>query len=181
MASSSAFVPFQLIAPPTTGYAGGNSTAAFDGADNGRSSPTAPSSDDDRRVSQGALTDNDDELMSDILFYARLHQMAVPTVFCLIIVVGVVGNSLVVGVTLSRPKIRSSTVGLLLLNLAASDLLFLIVCVPFMTYHYVADTWRLGEVTCKLAQYTLYVTVYVTVYTLVAIAVLRWLSIELNI
>lgn len=113
-------------------------------------------------------------ILAEIHFYSVLHKRVVPAVFCLIIAVGLIGNSLVVGVTLSRRKMRSSTVSLLLLNLAASDLLFLVVCVPFMAYHFAADNWVLGDAACKLAQYTLYVTVYVTVYTLVAIAIIRY-------
>jgi len=70
-----------------------------------------------------------------------------------------------------------TTVNLLLLNLAVSDVLFLVVAVPFMAYHYAADNWLIGDVACKLSHFVLYVTVYVTVYTLVAIAVVRLVSI----
>jgi len=54
-----------------------------------------------------------------------------------------------------------------------SDLIFSVVCVPFIAYHYAADNWTIGIVTCKLSQYLIYVTTYVTVYTLVAVAVVR--------
>jgi hypothetical protein len=70
-----------------------------------------------------------------------------------------------------------STVNLLLLNLAISDLLLLTVCVPFVTYHYAADTWDIAEFFCKLWQFVLGVTIYVTMYTLVAISVVRFLTI----
>jgi allatostatin receptor len=105
-------------------------------------------------------------------FYVALYKFTVPIVFCVIIFVGVVGNLIVVYVTLARRKMRT-TVNLLLLNLAASDLIFLMVCVPFMAYHFAADNWLVGDAACKLSQYVLFVTVYVTVYTLVAIAVDR--------
>ena len=70
-----------------------------------------------------------------------------------------------------------TTVNLLLLNLAVSDVIFLVVAVPFIAYHYAADNWLIGDVACKLSHFVLYVTVYVTVYTLVAIAVVRFVSI----
>lgn len=89
---------------------------------------------------------------------------------------GLVGNSLVIVVTLTQQKMRTS-VNLFLLNLAFSDLTFLVVCVPFMAYHYAAENWLIGEAACKLSQYILYVTVYVTVYTLVSISVARFLHI----
>jgi len=108
----------------------------------------------------------------EIFFYFVLHKLTVPTVFSIIILVGLLGNLLVIGVTLSRHKMWT-TVNLLLLNLAVTDIIFVVVCVPFMAYHYAADNWLVGDSVCKLSQFVLYVTVYVTVYTLVAIAVIR--------
>ena len=109
----------------------------------------------------------------ELVFYFVLYKITVPTVFGVIILVGLVGNLLVVGVTLSRHKMWT-TVNLLLLNLAVTDVIFVLVCVPFMAYHYAADNWLMGDVVCKLSHFFLYVTVYVTVYTLVAIAVIRY-------
>jgi len=54
------------------------------------------------------------------------------------------------------------------------------VCVPFIAYHYAADNWTIGSVTCKLSQYLVYVTTYVTVYTLVAIAIVRVCKVTLS-
>ena len=51
--------------------------------------------------------------------------------------------------------------------------MFSVVCVPFIAYHYAADNWTVGSITCKLWQYLTYVTTYVTVYTLVAVAIVR--------
>jgi allatostatin receptor len=112
----------------------------------------------------------------EYMFYVVVYKWLVPALFGLIIAIGVVGNSLVVVVTLCSRRMRT-TVNVLLLNLAASDLTFLLVCVPFIAYHYAADNWTIGNVACKLSQYVLYVTVYVTVYTLVAIAVVRFVRI----
>ena len=122
---------------------------------------------DDQSSVDEVLLDED-----ELLFYFALYKVTVPTVFGVIILVGVLGNLLVIGVTLSRHKMWT-TVNLLLLNLAVTDIIFVLVCVPFMAYHYAADNWLIGEAACKLSQFFLYVTVYVTVYTLVAIAVIR--------
>lgn len=113
---------------------------------------------------------------ADISFYVYLYKVTTPVLFALIMLTGLVGNSLVIFVTLTQQKMRTS-VNLFLLNLAFSDLTFLVVCVPFMAYHYAAENWLIGEAACKLAQYLLYVTVYVTVYTLVSISVARFLHI----
>ena len=118
----------------------------------------------------------DEDFEDDVLFYTILHKVVVPVMFGLIISVGVVGNALVVYVTLTCRAMKTA-VNLLLLNLAFSDILFLVVAVPFIAYHYVADNWLIGDVACKLSHFVLYATVYVTVYTLVAIAVVRFVSI----
>ena len=112
----------------------------------------------------------------DIEFHFAFYKVTVPVLYGLITLLGLVGNLLVVFVILSNSKMRS-TVNLLLLNLAVSDLLLLTVCVPFVTYHYAADTWDIAEFFCKLWQFVLGVTVYVTMYTLVAISVVRFLTI----
>jgi len=119
-----------------------------------------------------AIVNLDDEL----LFHNILYKVVVPVMFGLIIGVGLVGNALVVYTTLTSRAMKT-TVNLLLLNLALSDVLFLVVAVPFIAYHYAADNWLIGDVACKLSHYVLYVTVYVTVYTLVAIAIVRFVSV----
>lgn len=113
---------------------------------------------------------------SDLLFYIYVYKIATPVLFALIIFTGLIGNSLVVCVTLTQKRMRT-TVNLFLLNLAFSDLTFLVVCVPFIAYHYAADNWLIGDAVCKLSQYIFYVTVYVTVYTLVSISVARFLHV----
>lgn len=113
---------------------------------------------------------------AELLFHNILYKVVVPVMFGLIIGVGVIGNALVVYVTLTCHAMKT-TVNLLLLNLAFSDVLFLVVAVPFIAYHYAADNWLIGDVACKLSHFVLYATVYVTVYTLVAIAVVRFVSV----
>lgn len=56
---------------------------------------------------------------------------------------------------------------------ASSDLTFVVICIPFIAYHYAAENWTIGDLTCKLYQFLVYVTTYVTVYTLVAVAAVR--------
>jgi len=58
--------------------------------------------------------------------------------------------------------------------------MFSVVCVPFIAYHYAADNWMIGSITCKLSQYLTYVTTYVTVYTLVAVAIVRVCKVTLS-
>lgn len=57
----------------------------------------------------------------EVQFYVALHEITAPTIFAVIILVGLLGNLLVIGVTLSRRKMWT-TVNLLLLNLDKSGL-----------------------------------------------------------
>lgn len=109
----------------------------------------------------------------DALFYHYLWTYITPTIFSLIMLVGVAGNTLVLYVILSKPAMRTVT-NLLLVNLACADLSFLLIGAPFTAYKYAALTWGLGNVMCKVFKYFTYVPACVTVYTLVAISAQRY-------
>ena len=109
-------------------------------------------------------------------FYFYLWTYVVPAIFGVIIVVGTAGNSLVIYCIVSRKAMRTVT-NLLLLNLAVSDIAFLLIVVPFTAYKYAASSWPFGDLACKFIKYLLYVTSYVTVYTLVAVSALRFLTV----
>ena len=121
----------------------------------------------------------DEEVVNRLLFYYVLWTFVCPIIFSLIIAAGTVGNALVIYVILSRTALQTVT-NILLLNLAVSDIAFLLICVPLTAYKYVAATWPFGDLMCKVVNYVIYVTAYVTVYTLVAISVLRYLTVVHN-
>ena len=60
----------------------------------------------------------------------RFRVTVIPVIYSLVVVVGCVGNSLVLVVIACNRTLRDST-NVLIGNLAVSDLLFLIFCVPF--------------------------------------------------
>jgi len=119
--------------------------------------------------------DEDDDADSSAYIHLLLVYVA-PSLFCLISIVGVIGNSFVIYVITSTAHMRASATNLLLLNLAVADLYFLIVCAPFMAYKYATLSWTFGDMACKLVGFSTYTSSYVTVYTLVAISVLRYIS-----
>ncbi|KAK2141589.1 hypothetical protein LSH36_1073g00035 [Paralvinella palmiformis] len=108
-----------------------------------------------------------------------LYSMVVPVLFGLTTLIGVIGNTLVIYVILSKQKMRTVT-NLLLLNLAIADLSFVTICPPFTAYQFATYQWPFGNVACKLMHYLLNVTAYVTVYTLVLISVIRYMTIVHN-
>ncbi|ELU06086.1 hypothetical protein CAPTEDRAFT_45060, partial [Capitella teleta] len=111
-----------------------------------------------------------------MLFVYYMWTYVGPAILGLIFVVGVIGNSLVITVILSKQSMRTVT-NFLLLNLAVADMAFLVVCIPFTAHKFITMKWIFGDTACKVVQYFVYVTAYITVYTLVAISALRYMTI----
>ena len=61
-------------------------------------------------------------------------------------------------------------------NLAISDLLFVIICIPSTAISYARD-WPFGDVFCRLFQYINYVTCYGSVITLILLSLDRYLAV----
>ena len=56
--------------------------------------------------------------------------------YSITMIVGIIGNSLVLLTVLLQPKMQSTT-NILILNLAIAELLFILICVPFTGVNYV--------------------------------------------
>ncbi|XP_055606216.1 allatostatin-A receptor isoform X2 [Uranotaenia lowii] len=70
-----------------------------------------------------------------------------------------------------------STTNLLIINLAAADLLFVIFCVPFTATDYILSEWPFGILWCKFVQYMIVVTAHASAYTLVLMSLDRFLAV----
>ncbi|CAL1529230.1 unnamed protein product, partial [Lymnaea stagnalis] len=103
-------------------------------------------------------------------------RIIVPTIFGVICVLGVFGNSMVIIVVLTDKHMRNTT-NILILSLAVADLLFLVCCVPFTAVNYAINVWPFGNFGCKLIQYAKYVTAYASVYTLVIMTISRYIAV----
>nr|QVK45655.1 G protein-coupled receptor [Proales similis] len=97
--------------------------------------------------------------------------------FGITIIVGIVGNLLVLLTIVLRKQMRSTT-NILILNLAVAELLFILLCVPFTGLNYVLSVWYFGDVICKVVQYTSNVTAYVIILSLVLMSLDRYLAIR---
>jgi len=67
-----------------------------------------------------------------------LYEVVVPVLYGIVTLLGVVGNSLVIYVIVSKACMRTVT-NILLLNLAVADLLFVIVIPPSTAYVFAAN------------------------------------------
>ncbi|ALC47218.1 AR-2 [Drosophila busckii] len=100
----------------------------------------------------------------------------VPIFFGIIAVTGFFGNLLVILVVMLN-KTMHSTTNLLIVNLAAADLMFVIFCVPFTATDYVTQYWPFGTLWCRSVQYLIVVTAYASIYTLVLMSIDRFLAV----
>ncbi|EDL04679.1 galanin receptor 3 [Mus musculus] len=108
--------------------------------------------------------------------------VAVPVVFALIFLLGMVGNGLVLAVLLqpgpSAWQEPGSTTDLFILNLAVADLCFILCCVPFQAAIYTLDAWLFGAFVCKTVHLLIYLTMYASSFTLAAVSVDRYLAVR---
>uniref|UniRef100_A0A1I8ISU3 G_PROTEIN_RECEP_F1_2 domain-containing protein n=2 Tax=Macrostomum lignano TaxID=282301 RepID=A0A1I8ISU3_9PLAT len=103
------------------------------------------------------------------------------TIVCylLIFLVGLIGNSLVLLVSIRAKHYRRSTVHAYILHLAVADMLFLLFCVPVHTIVYVFDAyWPLGDFGCRLVHFVQYLNMQASASFLVAMSLDRYLAIS---
>ncbi|MGH0171639.1 UNVERIFIED_CONTAM: hypothetical protein FKN15_061683 [Acipenser sinensis] len=97
----------------------------------------------------------------------------VPLFFAILMVVGLAGNSLVIYVVTKHKQMRTVT-NFYIANLATTDIIFLVCCVPFTAALYPLPSWIFGEFMCKLVNYIQQVSAQATCVTLTAMSVDRW-------
>ncbi|KAL3124505.1 hypothetical protein niasHT_004078 [Heterodera trifolii] len=115
-------------------------------------------------------------MINDCVFRPTFDNYLMIFAFCVIFCLSVVGNSIVVVVILQQRSMRSVT-NLYLLNLALSDLLLSVVCMPPTLVSSLVYCWVFGDLLCKLLAYLQPVVVTASAYTLAAIALERYYAI----
>uniref|UniRef100_A0A8C5RAA3 G-protein coupled receptors family 1 profile domain-containing protein n=1 Tax=Laticauda laticaudata TaxID=8630 RepID=A0A8C5RAA3_LATLA len=96
----------------------------------------------------------------------------VPLFYALIMLLGLVGNGLVIYVISKHRQMRTAT-NFYIANLATTDIIFLVCCVPFTATLYPLPSWVFGDFMCKFVNYLQQVTVQATCITLMAMSVDR--------
>ncbi|XP_020777486.1 neuropeptide FF receptor 2-like [Boleophthalmus pectinirostris] len=106
-----------------------------------------------------------------------LHKASIAAVFTIsylfIFLICMVGNGIVCFIVLRSRNMRTVT-NLFILNLAISDLLVGIFCMPTTLVDNIITGWPFGSVVCKLSGMVQGISVSASVFTLVAIAVDRF-------
>lgn len=112
---------------------------------------------------------------ADVALLQTFKPLIIPC-YVLVVVVGVFGNYLLLYVICRSRKMHNVT-NFFIGNLAFSDMLMCVTCVPFtLAYAFNPHGWVFGRSMCYLVFLIQPVTVYVSVFTLTAIAVDRWVD-----
>ncbi|XP_060823835.1 neuropeptide CCHamide-2 receptor-like [Bombus pascuorum] len=106
----------------------------------------------------------------------RPETYIVPVIFLLILVVGVIGNGIMVFTLLSDASMRNVP-NIYVLSLALGDLLVIITSVPFTSLLYTIESWPWGLAVCKLSECAKDISIGVSVFTLTALSAERYCAI----
>ncbi|XP_011500077.1 PREDICTED: gastrin-releasing peptide receptor-like [Ceratosolen solmsi marchali] len=106
----------------------------------------------------------------------RPETYIVPIVFVCILVVGVIGNGVLV-ITICRHANMRNVPNTYVLSLAIGDLLVIMICIPFTFTVYVMDSWPFGLVLCKISEFAKDTSIGVSVFTLTALSADRFFAI----
>ncbi|KAG8183929.1 hypothetical protein JTE90_029033 [Oedothorax gibbosus] len=120
--------------------------------------------------------DNGLQDYSEAIAMERFLSILVPILFGIIIIAGLIGNTLVVIAVTCNPQMRSTT-NILIINLAIADLLFIVFCVPFTAWDYSLPYWPFGDIWCRIVQYLIIVCAYASIYTLVLMSLDRFIAV----
>ncbi|TKR68263.1 hypothetical protein L596_024265 [Steinernema carpocapsae] len=112
----------------------------------------------------------------DCRFRPSTENYVVIVAFVIIFCLSVIGNSIVIVVIVQQRTMRSIT-NLYLLNLAITDLLLSVVCMPPTLVSSVVYCWMFGDLMCKVLAYLQPAVVTASAYTLASIAIERYYAI----
>ncbi|NXS44024.1 NMBR protein, partial [Balaeniceps rex] len=103
-------------------------------------------------------------------------RCVIPSLYLLIITVGLLGNVTLMKIFISNSAMRSVP-NIFISSLAAGDLLLLVTCVPVDASRYFSEEWLFGKVGCKLIPAIQLTSVGVSVFTLTALSADRYKAI----
>lgn len=100
-------------------------------------------------------------------------QIILIAAYSLIILLGFIGNSLVIYMIVRYKTMRTVT-NFFIANLALADLMVDTLCLPFTLAYTLLDEWKFGAVLCHLVSYAQALSIHVSTLTLTVIALDRY-------
>ncbi|UJR21441.1 hypothetical protein I4U23_024527 [Adineta vaga] len=107
--------------------------------------------------------------------YGQVAVVTMTTVLLSVCICGVLGNALVLIIGIYKRRYRKNVTNCFIMNLATTDLLFLLISVPLTSYMGMMKLWIFGEFICKMNIYLAHVFLQATCYTLAAMSIDRYL------
>nr|XP_055042608.1 neuromedin-B receptor-like [Misgurnus anguillicaudatus] len=96
-------------------------------------------------------------------------RCVIPSVYILIITIGLLGNITLVKIFITTSAMRSVP-NIFISSLAVGDILLLVTCVPVDAFRYFYEEWIFGTVACKMIPVIQDTSVGVSVFTLTALS-----------
>ena len=110
------------------------------------------------------------------MFLGTPEAFLVPALFLVIFVVGILGNGGLIFIVARNANMRNVP-NILIVNLAAGDLILILVSVPFTATIYTLPEWPYGEPICRLNEFLCCMSLGVSVFTLIALSLDRYVAI----
>ncbi|AWO95569.1 purinergic receptor P2Y G-protein coupled 1-like [Scophthalmus maximus] len=121
--------------------------------------------------------------MASIIYYGEFHNCTfvdrlmqhyfLPVSYSIIFIVGLVGNVTSIGVYVTKLRPWKSS-SILMVNLAVTDLLY-VLSMPFLVHYYSnGDSWVLGDFMCRFVRFGFHFNLYGSILFLTCHAVFRY-------
>lgn len=105
-----------------------------------------------------------------------LNRYYLPVSYSIICIVGLLGNTTSISLYLTKLRpLKSSSI--IMVNLALSDLLF-VLTMPFLVHYYTnSDSWIFGDLMCRFVRFAFHFHLYGSILLLSCIAVFRYVAV----
>lgn len=121
--------------------------------------------------------------MASLLYYGEYHNCTdvdrlvkryyLPVAYGIIFVGGLVGNVISISIYVAKLRPWKSS-GIIMVNLAATDLLY-VLSLPFLVYYYSnGDSWTLGDFMCRFMRFGFHFNLYGSILFLTCLAIFRY-------
>ncbi|NWY37248.1 GPR15 protein, partial [Sylvia atricapilla] len=124
------------------------------------------------------VTFNYDYYYDDQCQNQQLQHMStfLPVLYSAVFLVGIVGNSILIAALVFKQRVQR-LIDIFIINLAASDFIFLIT-LPFWVDMAASDeSWRVGSFLCKASSYVISVNMYCSILLLTCMSADRYMAI----
>ena len=117
------------------------------------------------------------EIRQSFYMYKRTGTLVLISLYALMIMVGLVGNFLVIYVFARNRKMQTVT-NSFLVNLAVCDLMVVVICMPFSVATETYTNWIYGDALCKIVNFCQGISLVASVLTLAVISAERFYAIR---